>query len=288
MTNALRMGLRHPLQDEANPDKGGGGEGGDKGKKGSEGGDGELGTIEERAARMGWVPQEKFRGDQAKWTDAATFVKNGEESLPILRERLRTMERANVDLSKSVGEFKKMSDTAFERAYERAKRELETRIETAAEKGGAEGKAEVKAATKELTALETEKTQRDAAGAADPVFDGWAEQNDWYKDPELRTEAEVEAFRLRRKGEKSEGVDFLEKVKDAMKKRFPEKFGNPRRNAGGQVERSGTGGDESTTRGGKKGWEHLPSEAKEAGERYIKQKLYKDKTAYAAAYWDQN
>jgi hypothetical protein len=42
---------------------------------------------------MGWTAKEKFRGDPERWVDAATFVKNGEESLPILRERLRTLER---------------------------------------------------------------------------------------------------------------------------------------------------------------------------------------------------
>lgn len=293
MNEAMRRALRWPLQDEASDkggDGGGGGKGGDKGAdKGGEKND--LGTVEDRARRMGWVPQEEFRGDKAKWTDAATFVKNGEESLPILRERLRTLERTNVDLSKSVTEFKKMSDENFNKGYERAKRELESKIEAAAEKGGEEGKKEAKAATAELSDLERQKAQRDAQQAEDPVFKAWTEENSsWYQDPELRAEAEVEAFRLRRAGEKSEGAPFLDKVKENLKKRFPAKFGNPRRDAAGAVERSNSGGDGGGDGGGggKKGWDKLPAEAKEAGERYIKQKLYKDKAAYAEAFWAQN
>jgi hypothetical protein len=103
-------------------------------------GGGELGTVEERAQRMGWTAKEKFRGDPERWVDAATFVKNGEESLPILRERLRTLEKTNVDLGKSVQEFKKMSDTAYERAYSKAKKELEAEVKRAAKAGDEVGR----------------------------------------------------------------------------------------------------------------------------------------------------
>lgn len=287
--NHTLFGRRWPLMDEADAGdkgKGGGGDGDKGGKKDDAGGkDAELGTVEDRARRMGWVPSEEFRGDKAKWSDAATFVKNGEESLPILRERLRSMERTNVELSKSVSEFKTQSDSNFKKGYEKAKRELEAEIKTKAKAGDDEGAA---AAATELAELEGEKVKREAAGDKDPVFDAWSAQNTWYTDPELKAEAEVEAFRLRRKGEKSEGAEFLDKVKEAIKKRFPEKFENPRRKEASGTERSSAGGDESTRSGAKKGWEHLPTDAKEAGERYVKQKLYKDKAAYAAAYWEQN
>lgn len=288
MRNAT--GRRWPLQDEAKGEGGDGGAGGadaggGEGGEGAKGGDG-LGTVEDRARRMGWVPKEEFRGDSARWTDAPTFVKNGEESLPILRERLRTLERTNVALSQSVQEFKKMSDSNFEKGYAKAKRELETEIKTKAKAGDDAGAA---AAATELAELEGEKVRREAAGDKDPVFDGWVAQNAWYNDTELNVEAQKEAFGLRIAGEKSEGVAFLEKVKEAVKKRFPDKFENPRRAAGGGngVERPSGGGDGGGS-GGKKGWESLPQDAKEAGERYIKQKLYKDKAEYAKAYYEHN
>lgn len=244
-------------------------------------------TIEQRAEAMGWTPKEKFRGAADKWVDAATFVKIGEESLPVLRERLKKAEKTAADLGKSLSEFKKMSDENFEKGYAKAKQELEAKIEAAAEQGGKEAAATAKAATKELAALEGEKARRDAKGDADPVFDGWVGQNEWYNDADMRLEAEAEAFKLRKRGDKSEGVDFLDKVKEQVKKRFPDKFGNPRRANGGQTERPSAGGEETANRG-KKGWEHLPAEAKEAGERYVKQKIYKDKAAYAEAFWAQN
>jgi hypothetical protein len=107
----------------------------------------------------------------------------------------------------------------------------------------------------------------------------------------MQEEAELEGFRLAKrmregKQPRSRACRSSNLVKEAMKKKFPEKFGNPRRAAGSGVERSGAGGDD--TGGAKKGWDKLPAEAKEAGERYIKQKLYKDKAAYAEAYHAQN
>lgn len=278
MSDALRNALRYTPQDEAGAEKGGAG---GEGKKGAEG---ELGTVEERAKRMGWTDQDAFRGDKAKWVDAATFVKNGEESLPILRERLRSLERTNMDLSKTAAEFKKMSDTAFERGYAKSKRDLEAEIEEKAKAGDGAG---AKAAAKELAELEGEKKERAAAADRDPVFDNWVSENAWYNDPDMKIEAELMGIRLRKKGEKVDGLPFLEKVKEELKKAFPDKFGNPRRKEGSGVERSGAGGEEGS-RGGKKGWDSLPTEAKEAGERYVKQKYFKDKAEYAASYWAQN
>lgn len=244
--------------------------------------DAEASSAEERATRMGWTPRERFKGDQAKWVDAATFVKNGEESLPILRERLRKAESTNADLSKSVSEFKKASEDNFTKGYAKAKRELEAEIKAKAKAGDEEGAA---AAAGELAELEGEKAKREAESVKDPVFDAWAGQNTWYSDPEMKLEAEAIAFKLRRRGDTTDGVPFLDKVKEQMKKQFPEKFGNPRREEGGGVERPAGGGDGGA--GKAKGWEQMPSSAKEAGERYIKQKLYKDKASYATAYWAQ-
>lgn len=253
-------------------------------KTADKGAEGDLGTVEAQARRMGWAPKEEFRGAPEKWTDADTFVKNGMESLPILRERNRTLQRTVDDLSKTASEFKKTSDTAFERAYAKAKRDLEAEIEEKAKAGDGAG---AKASAKELAELEVEKKERAAADKSDPVFDSWAAENQWYTDPELKVEAEGEALKLRKRGEKSEGLVFLDKVKEKVKERFPEKFGNPRRQNGSGVERTAAGGDETSSRG-KKGWESLPAEAKASGERYIKQKLFKNKDEYATSYWAQN
>lgn len=284
MSEALRKSLRWHPQEQAS-ESGGAGSGGENKDAGgkSDGDGGDLGTVEDRAARMGWKPADNFRGDKSRWVDAATFVKQGEESLPILRERLKTLERTNVQLAADTKAVREMNDKVYQRALEQARKETKAEIERATEAG--DPKAAV-AASERLAETERQAAEHKAASRADPEFDNWTSQNAWYQDQELRTEAEVEAFRLRKKGEKSEGTAFLDKVKDAVKARFPEKFGNPRRAAGdGGVERPG-GGGESASAGSKKSWDKMPREAKDAGERFIKRKWFKDREAYAKAYWE--
>lgn len=283
MSEILRRALRWTPQEGADDGKGAGGGEGDKGV----GADADLGTIEERAARMGWKPKDQFKGDASKWSSAADYVRLGEESLPVLRERLRNLEQTNAQLGKSVQEVRAMNDKVYERALTQARKEAKDEIDRAV-KAGDTGAAH--AASERLAETERADAERKAAGASDPVFDGWVAQNNWYKDPQLNTEAQVEAFRLRKNGEKSEGAEFLDKVAAAVKARFPDKFKNPRREgAGNDVERPGGGGEGGGGgRGGKKSWDNMPASAKTAGQRYINQKLYKDKAAYAEAYWAQD
>lgn len=257
------------------------GEGGEEGGGEAVNDDADLGTEEERAVRMGWSPKDKYRGDPARWVDAATYIKNGEEALPILRERLKKLERTNIELSQSVTSLREMNDKTFATAYARAKRELEGELKVATKEG--DEAAAVKAAN-DLADLERQKTERKADDGKDPVFDAWVKENPWYSDVDNEIDAMAEASRLRRKGEKAEGLPFLEKVKAAMMKRYPEKFKNPRREQGGPVERSVPGGEGG---GGAKGWEGMPADAKADGERFIKQKLFKDKAAYAKSFWAQ-
>ena len=40
--------------------------------------------IEQEAITLGWVPQDQFKGDPAKWTDAETFVARGKEKVVLL------------------------------------------------------------------------------------------------------------------------------------------------------------------------------------------------------------
>lgn len=272
---------RHILQDEKAGEAG----------KGAGGGDDGLGTIDERAARMGWTPKEKFRGDPAKWKDAATFVKDGEESLPILRERLHTMERSLAEHGRTATEARKFYEGVEKRAYEKAKKELEGKIASAAKAGD---DATATAAVQELVALEGDHVKAEVRGQEDPEWNSWIAQNPWYKDdPDLSVEAEAVAYKLRAKAKRAgtaqvEGIAFLNLVKEELVKQFPQKFGNPRRQQSSGVEGAGgAGAGGGGGNGAKKGWDNLPAEAKQAGERYIKNGYVKDKATYAADYWSQ-
>lgn len=49
-------------------------------------------ALEARARELGWSPKDKWKGDPKAWIDAKSFVRRGEEILPILRANNRKQE----------------------------------------------------------------------------------------------------------------------------------------------------------------------------------------------------
>ena len=79
-------------------------------------------SVLKEAESQGWVPKEKFRGDENDWVDADTFVKRGREIMPILRKNnenllkeLNTTKEQLKEFKKSADEFKKFQQQAHER-----------------------------------------------------------------------------------------------------------------------------------------------------------------------------
>jgi hypothetical protein len=48
-------------------------------------------NVEVQARELGWSPKEEFKGDPERWIDAETFVKRGEELMPILKANNRKL-----------------------------------------------------------------------------------------------------------------------------------------------------------------------------------------------------
>lgn len=245
--------------------------------------------YEARAKRMGWVPEDSFRGDKSRWVDAKTFVERGENELPILRERNRKLDeqvRELGELKETVKEFRGYMTTVEQRAYDRAKKELETQRTAAKEALDIDG---YDRATRELQELESakpkppEKKEDKRDPLADPVFTAWVGDNDWMKtDPERAAYAETYGAFLNKTNPNLVGQPFLDKVSEAVKKQFPEKFENPRRNGTGKVE--GNGGNPAPRKTGKT-YNDLPPEAKRECDRYVKQELL-SREEYAKTYFE--
>ena len=88
-------------------------------------------AIEIQAKAMGWVPQEDFKGNPDIWKDAESFVKDGYEILPILRERTKkmavSMDTTNKELAETKSLLKTLTDhhkKTEESAYQRALKTL--------------------------------------------------------------------------------------------------------------------------------------------------------------------
>ncbi len=281
--------------DDKNTDKGT-----DKGQ--DQGGDDKGGDkpseTEARARRMGWRPKDEYTEsgrDASKWVDADEFVRRGEESLPVLRERLRKQEKIIEAQDKKMEEGNKLlrelvthQKAQTEAAVKKAIKELKAERREAAAAGEADkveelseeiGKAEDSLKQKE------EKKGDDKPSIPQEVVD-WAEENaSWFK-----TDRTMNAYATAVYGDLIEDSSLTEKqrlakVKAEVVKRFPEKFGNQRRNEPPAVE-SGQGGGGRKPTG--KGWNDIPAEERALASRLIRQGAVKDEKAYAKMYWEQS
>lgn len=243
-------------------------------------------TIEDAAREMGWRPKEEFKGDPEKWVEAETFVKRGEEILPILkaqskkdREALKAATDQIAEMKKTFSEFKQYHTQTEKRAYERAMKDLEARQAQAVEDNDLKAVREI---TREMTDLskdvQTDRNGDDLQKNQEAAFNDWLPDNPWFKkDPVLRGAAIAIADELAADG-LTDPVKQMAKVTERIKAEFPQKFENERRKGPAAVE----GG--SPPRKAAKGWSDLPPDAKAFAERMVKQGLI-TKEAYARDYF---
>jgi hypothetical protein len=228
--------------------------------------------VEDKARRLGWKPRGEYRGNAAQWVDAETFVRRGEEILPIVqannRQLERALEKANAQIAEMRGTFEDFRDHhagTEQRAYQRA---LHDWLEEAAQAGDVEG---VKAATKEIASLQhaSEAWPGQERGPLDRgVFDAFVADNPWFEaEPIMRGAAIELAERLHADGLTEPGAQ-LKEVAQRIRSEFAHRFENPRRREAAAVE--GAPGPLRRTRGA---YADLPAEAKAACDRFVKQGL---------------
>lgn len=232
-------------------------------------------TVEDAAREMGWRPKEEFKGEEGKWVDAETFVKRGEEILPILkaqskkdREALKAAQEQIAEMKKTFSEFKEHHSRTEQRALQKAREELEREL---AEAVDAKDFAAVKSITKDMADL-SKDVQTDANG--DPyaapdhaeAVSQWKGENPWYDaDVAMTAAANAIATQLEQRGVK--GKEQLEEVAKRIRAEFPHKFENERRKAPATVEGA------SPPRKGGKTWADLPPEARKAADKWVKEGL---------------
>ena len=247
-------------------------------------------AVIKEAESQGWVPKERYRGDDKDWVDAETFVKRGREILPILRKHnenlvreLSTTKEQLKEFRQAAEEFKKFQKEAYERKAKEYEQQIDhlkqARAEAISEGDGQRVNAlddqidEAKEAAKEARqASKTDSSagQLDPPASIDPVLQTWIERNDWFgKDMKMTrmTNGLGEALRLENPNLK--GQEFLEELDKALREHFPDKFGK-RKTPSGQVE---SGSNQGNAPKGKKSYDSLPEEAKKACDRFVKQGL---------------
>ncbi len=256
--------------------------------------------YETEARASGWVPETEWRGEKkpAAFLDAETFVKRGEELTPFIRKENKQLKQqldeTKADFAKRIERMEKATAKAFEAEKRNHEAEL-TRVKreqrAAAESGDVaefdrleaeKGKIEKNAPTGE----DAPDEKLTPAQAQAKKQEKWVAENPWFE-----ADFDVRDWAIRYStwcGEKNPKLSFEENMKVVeaeARKRYPAVFKKPAANGHAAVD---GGSDFSDVFGGKgkKSEADLPPEARQAGERYVKQGLYKNLGAYAKEYFN--
>ena len=260
--------------------------------------------TEKEARLFGWVPKEEFRGSESDWVDAEVFVKRGKEINPILRKNNELLmkkldEKAKeIDsIKESVEEFKKFQKESFERKsaeYEIQIATLKAQKREAIAAGDGDKVVDIddqidslKEAQKEAKLEATKKpepakTEAQVSVPDDPDLQSWLGRNQWFgQDTEMTDVANGLGNSVRKQFPHLTGRAFLDKLDEKIVEYFPHKvLGNKAK--GSAVD--STGNVRSSGGSGKKSYDNLPADAKEACDRFIKQGWIKSKQEYVDSY----
>jgi hypothetical protein len=262
-------------------------------------------TVEQRAREQGWKPKEEYTGDATRWVDAETYVKRGEEILPILkandskhraeisdlRVKVMTLEGQLKASQESIDALKEFNSEAARAAAKAERRQLIAAVEAARKEGNVEEATRLSEQLEEHndairtaeTAVEKKPKEPEAKpnGATAPqesaAYRAWKEANPWFGTDTIKSDVAVAvSMRLRRDPATKDlaETDFLRRVTEETEKATG---GNPNRRGesktdSGRPSAGGAGGS-----GASRSYHDLPREAQEACDRFAKRLVGKGK-----------
>lgn len=218
---------------------------------GAPAGESDADTIA-RAKEMGWVAPDDWKGTPPKagFLDPAEFVRRGEKVMPLINARARKAEERVAALEaeltttraehrSNLDRIERMSKATLENQRAQIESKYEAQKQYAVETGDRQAYDRAAKEEKEVTkafderAAEVEKPKK---GAADDkptlpknvqdTIDGWLADNAWFNsDQELNAIANVHHQKLIKDQPGLTLAENLGKVRDYVKKRFPDKFG---------------------------------------------------------------
>lgn len=240
--------------------------------------------YEGEARKSGWAPKDEWKGDPDDWKTARQFVEYGEEKAEY-DTRIERLEKSN-----------RKAEAALKRQRDERLASLKAQKQAAVKAGNVE---QVDAIDERIDAIKAE-AEDDAEKSADEdsfeVVADWQLENKWYgtdkamsdyaatisegyanKHPGSSMKANL-AYTEKKVREKFPDYDWTGKASLRKADDDTRANGHARVDGGGAFGGSGKRGKSASD---------LPSEAKAAADRYIKQGLYKDREAYAKDYFNE-
>lgn len=232
---------------------------------------------ENRARMSGWTPKEEFKGDPNRWKDASTWNKMADDYMPFARATIKTLEgtlgATQVELAslkKTMAQVIQANEAVSQREYTRALETIRKEQVAAITEGDAEKWQKLE---QDKDALQNQKPAKivipqdnpqDIAARNRASFQ--TRNSEWYgKDPELTGFAVYVGNQLAQRGVPE--VDQFAEVERAVKEKFPQKFGNQRRDE--SAVDGGSGMPARPVSGKKQTYDALPAEAKTACNTFV-------------------
>jgi hypothetical protein len=224
------------------------------------------------AKSMGWVDEDKFRGDNSRWVNADKFVEKGMNDLPVLRERLRAQSKKLGEMESDIGDFKTHHEQSLAREYGRAMKELEEKQLATVEEGDTDAYQRIQAQKRDLATSHQRNAVPANKAPDNPLYVDWKEKSDWFeKKPGMTAFANVESDKIATDMPNLVGTPgFLEEVDRRVKGEFPEFFENSNRSNANAVE---SGGRSPRQRGSGRSYGDLPGDAKAACDKFVRRGL---------------
>lgn len=195
----------------------------------------EASPVEQKAMEQGWVPQDQWDGSPDDWRPAKEFVDRGE-----LLEKISQVKRENSRLKEAFEEFGKHHSRVKQIEYERAIQTLKVQKRDALADNDADAVINI---DDKIDALKQSRNQEQVPVVRndpqpDPMFQNWIARNQWYvNDPDMKAVADDAGRRAAQAGTVDKAA-IIETVDKAIRRAFPHKFNNPKRDAPGAVEGS--------------------------------------------------
>lgn len=266
-------------------------------------------SPEVRARELGWVPKAEFRGGEDRWVDAETFVKRGEEIMPLLKANNHRLQ-SEVDALKAqlgsaqaaIKESQESMSALIEHQTEATKaavKETKDRLKVQLREARTTGDWEavdlleeqidaVKQTESDMAAKKPKPTPAPTAAPVpkvDPEFESWAKDNPWFGKDKRRTALTLAVAQELRDDPSNKdllGRAFFQKAAEEADSTL-----NPGQRASKVETSSGSSG--SGGGGGGKGFDALPADAKAVcarqAERLVgKNRAFKDMKSWQAHY----
>lgn len=242
--------------------------------------------YEALASELGWVPEDKFRGDKEKWRDAKSFYEKGEMVLPLVKKQrdefrgeLGKTQKELAELRSTMQDVIKFNEAAAERKFKEqlaALKEVKAAAVEAGDKVAFQRAEDAIDELKESAPKKTESKTVEKPTSGDPDFESWVAENDWYtKDAKKRRLANSIGIDLVEENPNLKGKALYKAVTDEIERIETEKSG---------VERAGPqrGGKTTSSNPKARTFDNLLPEFKQAYEKWTKRGITMTKEQYIA------